>query len=171
MPPDTARPVRVCSQDDSRFGLLTVRRRRPTACGVPPVGVVPHVCEWGSVYGAVEPTTGERAFLARPSLHADLFPRFIDACAQAFPDSLTILRLENSGAHTAQHLRWPEHVRPLGLPPYGPELNPSERVWRDLKDDLAWLQCPDLEAQQVSVGNVLQTDEAPALQALTSYAD
>jgi hypothetical protein len=46
MPPDHARPVRVCSQDDSRFGLLTVRRRRLTAGGVPPVGAVPHVCAW-----------------------------------------------------------------------------------------------------------------------------
>jgi transposase len=55
-------------------------------------------------------------------------------------------------------------------PPYGPELNPIERVWRDLKDDLAWLQFPDLEAQQVDVGDLWQTYEAPTLQALTSYA-
>jgi transposase len=41
MPPDNARPVRVFSQDDSRFGLLTVRRQRLTACGVQLVGAVP----------------------------------------------------------------------------------------------------------------------------------
>jgi transposase len=46
-------------------------------------------------------------------------------------------------------------------PPYGPELNPIERVWRDLKDDLAWLQFPDLEAQQVDVGDLWQTYEGP----------
>jgi hypothetical protein len=52
------RPVRVFSQDESRFGLLTVRRRRLTARGVQPVGRVQHVFEWFYVYGAVEPTTG-----------------------------------------------------------------------------------------------------------------
>src|SRR5919106_1094915 len=53
------------------------------------------------------------------------------------------------------------HVRPLWLPPYGPELNPIERVWRDLKDDLAWLQFPNLEAPQVYVGDLLQTYKGP----------
>ena len=171
MPPDHARPVRVFRQDESRVGLLTVRRRRLTAAGVPPVGAVPHVFEGFDVDGAVEPTTGARVCLERPSLKADTCPIFIDAFAHACPDRLNSLRLENRGAHPAQCLRWPEQVRPLWLPPDGPELNPIERVWRDLKDDLAWLQCPDLDAQQVSVGDLWQTSEAPALQALTSDAD
>jgi hypothetical protein len=58
VPPANMRPVRVFSQDESRFGLLTVRRRRLTARGVQPVGRVQHVFEWFYVYGAVEPTTG-----------------------------------------------------------------------------------------------------------------
>ena len=55
IPPTNTRPVRVFSQDESRFGLLTVRRRRLTACGVQPVGPVQHVFEWFYVYGAVAP--------------------------------------------------------------------------------------------------------------------
>ncbi len=144
--------MRVLSQDESRFGLLTVRRRRLTACGVQPVGSIQHVFEWFAVDGAVAPTTGERFFLERPYLNADMFQIFIDALAHAFPESLNILLLDHSGAHTAQGLRWPENVRSVGLPPYGPELNPIERVWRDLKDDLAWCQFTDLNAQQDSVG-------------------
>jgi len=142
IPPDNARPVCVFSQDESRFGLLTVRRRRLTACGVQPVGTVQHVFEWSYVYGAVEPTMGARFFLELPYLNADAFQIFIDAFAHAFPDSLNILLLDNSGAHTAQRLQWPENVRYVGLPPYCPELNPIERLWRDLKDDLAWLHFP-----------------------------
>lgn len=63
IPPAHTRPACVFSQDDSRFGLLTSRRRRLTARGVQPVGAVQHVFEWGSVDGAVEPTTGARFFL------------------------------------------------------------------------------------------------------------
>ncbi len=162
--------MRVFSQDESRCGLLTVRRRRLTACGVQPVGLIQHVFEWCYVYGAVAPTTGERFFLELPYLHADMCPIFIEAFAQAFPDSLNILLLDNSGAHTAQGLRWPENVRYVWLPPYGPELSPIARVWRDVKDDVAWRQFPDLDAQQHEVGDLLCAYEATALPSLTGYA-
>jgi transposase len=169
IPPANTRPVRVCSQDESRLGLLTVRRRRLTARGVQPIGAIQHTFEWFYVYGAVAPATGERFFLELPSLNVDMFQLFVDAFAQAFPDSLNLLRLDNSGAHTAQRLRWPDNVRAVWLPPYCPELNPIERFWRDLKDDLAWQPFVDLEAQQLSVADLLQAYETPTLQALTGY--
>jgi transposase len=169
IPPENPRPVRVFSQDESRVGLLTVRRRRLTACGVQPVGSVQHVFEWFYVYGAVAPTTGEHFFLELPYLNAQTFQLFVDAFATAFPDSLNILLLDNSGAHTAQHLRWPEHVRCVWLPPYCPELNPIERVWRDLKDDIAWQQFTNIDAQQDHVGQLLRAYDAATLQSLTSY--
>jgi hypothetical protein len=45
-----------------------------------------------------------------------------------------------------------ENVRAGWLPPYCPELNSIERVWRDLKDDQAWQPFLDLDAPQVYVG-------------------
>jgi transposase len=169
IPPENTRPVRVFSQDESRVGLLTVRRRRLTACGVQPVGSVQHVFEWFYVYGAVAPTTGERFFLELPYLNASMFQLFVDAFAHAFPDSLNILLLDNSGAHTAQQIRWPDHVRCVWLPPYSPELNPIERVWRDLKDALAWQQFSHIDTQQDHVVRLLQAYDAATLQSLTSY--
>ncbi len=155
------------SQDESRFGLLTVRRRRLTACGVQPVGAVQHIFEWFYVYGAVEPTTGDRFFLELPYLNAESFQLFVDAFAEAFPDSLNLLLLDNSGAHTSQQLTLPANVRLVLLPPYCPELNPIERVWRDLKDALAWLQFPTLDAQQDYVATLLRGYAAVTLQSLT----
>ncbi len=127
--------MRVFSQDESRFGLLTIRRRRLTARGVQPVGTIQHVFQWFYVYGAVAPTTGEHFFLELPYLNAANFQIFVDAFAQAYPDSLNILVLDKSGAHTAHRLKLPDNVRLVFLPPYCPELNPIERLWRDLKDD------------------------------------
>jgi transposase len=111
------------------------------------VGPIQHTFEWFYIYGAVAPTTGERLFLELPYLNADSFQLFVDALAQAFPDSFNLLLLDNSGAHTAQRIRWPAHVQSVWLPPYGPELNPIERVWRDVKVDLAWQQFVDLVAR------------------------
>jgi transposase len=90
--------------------------------------------------------------------------------AQAFADSLNILLLDNSGAHTAQRLTIPANVRLVFFPPYCPELKPIERVWRDLKDDIAWQQFPNVEGQQDYVAQLLQAYDAPRLQSLTGYA-
>jgi hypothetical protein len=72
--------------------------------------------------------------------NAESFQLFVDAFAQAFVDSLNILPLNNSAAYTAQRLTLPANVRLVFLPPHCPELNPIERVWRALKDDIAWQQ-------------------------------
>lgn len=161
--------MRVFSQDESRFGLLTIRRRRLTARGVQPVGTIQHQFEWFYLYGAVAPNSGERFFLELPALNAEHFQRFVDAFAQAFPDSLNILVLDKSGAHTAKRLILPENVRLVFLPPYCPELNPIERVWRDLKDELAWEQFTDLDSQQETVAELIRSYDAPAIRSLTSY--
>jgi transposase len=124
---------------------------------------------WCYVYGAVEPTMGDRFFLELPYLNAEMFQRFVDRFAQAFPDSLNLLLLDNSGAHPVQRLTLPEHVRLVFLPPYCPELSPIERAWRDLKDALAWLQFPTLAGQQDHGAARLRAYEAATLQSLTGY--
>jgi hypothetical protein len=106
----------------------------------------------GDVQMGQQPS-GERFFLELLYLNAENFQLFVDAFAQASPDSLYLLLLDNSVAHTAQRIRWPEHVRYVGLPPYCPELNPIQRVWRDLKDYLAWQQFANLDVQQTYVGD------------------
>ena len=136
---------------------------------MPPVGSVQHGFEWLYIYGAVEPTTGDRFFLELPSLNTEGFQLFLNTFAEVFPDSLHLLLLDNSGAHTAQRLTLPANVRLVCLPPYCPELNPIERVWRDRKDALAWLHFSTLEAQQDYRATLLRAYEAATLQALTGY--
>jgi putative transposase len=136
---------------------------------VQPIGSVQHTFEWFSVYGAVEPTTGDRFFLELPYLNAEMFQLFVEALAQAFPASLHILLLDNSGAHTSPRLTLPETVRLLFLPPYCPELNPIERGWRDLKANMAWRPFADLHAQQEYLAYLLQAYEAATLQSLAGY--
>ncbi len=151
------------------MGLLTIRRRRLTARGVQPIGTIQHRFEWFYVYGAVAPTSGERFFLELPSLNSSTFQLFLDEFAQAFPASLNILVLDKSGGHTAKALVLPENVRFVFLPPASPELSPIERVWRDLKDDVAWKQFADVMTQQYYVADLLQAYDAASLQSLTAY--
>jgi hypothetical protein len=55
------------------------------------------------------------------------------------------------------------------LPPYGPELNPMARIWRDLKDALTWRSLPTLAVQHDDLAPLLRGSEAASLQALTGY--
>jgi hypothetical protein len=170
LPAENPRPVRVFSQDARRGGWLTVRRRRLTVRGIQPVGPVPHVFAGFYGYGAVAPTPGECCLLAWPSRDADTGPRFLDACAQAFPDSLTILLLDNRGAHAAQRLTSPANVRLVFFPPSGPERRPRARGWRDLTDALAWPHGLRVDAPQDAVGQWLWAYDPPTRPARTGYA-
>jgi transposase len=134
-PPGTL--VKVFAQDESRVGLLPIIRRRITACGVQPMATVTHTFQSCYLYGAVAPTTGESFFLELPALNGETFQLWLDEFAAAFPQTSNILVPDNGAFHKAQALHWPPNVAPVFLPPYRPELNPIERVWRDLKDRLA----------------------------------
>jgi transposase len=170
IPDTTTHPIKVFAQDESRFGLLTVRRRRLTARGVQPVGPIQHQFQSFYLYGAVAPSTGDNFFMEMPYLNSSLFQVFLDQFAAAYPDSLNLLVLDQSGAHTAKRLIVPSNVRLVFLPPYSPELNPIERVWRALKDQLAWLQFPDIETQQAYVSDLVCAYDNATLQSLTAYA-
>ena len=50
-------------QDESRFGLKTITRRRLTLRGVKPHSPVPWSFKSSYLYGRVEPLTGESCFL------------------------------------------------------------------------------------------------------------
>ena len=57
--------------------------------------------------------------------------RFISA--QVKPGCHVVLVLDQAGWHVSKALRVPDNVTLLHLPPYSPELNPTERLWAYLK--------------------------------------
>ena len=59
---------------------------------------------------------------------------------------------------------------PVFLPPYSPELNPIERLWRDLKDKLADCVANTLDQLSEAVSHILQGYSPAVLQSLTGYA-
>ena len=155
--------------DESRFGLQTIRRRRITARGTKPVGTVQQRFENSYLYGAVAPRSGDGYFLGLPKLTAELFQVFLEEFAQARPHTLNVLLVDNSRCHTAQALQIPPNVLLLFQPPYAPELNPAERVWEALKDELAWECFADLAALQARLVAIVQGWDAELLRSLTAY--
>lgn len=169
LPANTSRPVKVWAFDESRFGLQTIRRRRITARGVKPVGRYQHRFENFYLYGTVAPKCGDGFFVGLPKLDSDHVQFFLDSFAAARADTLNVLLLDNARSHTAKHLRIPENVILLFQPPYAPAVNPAERVWEDLKQDLAWECFDTLAALQDRIVDLVHAYDAATLQSLTSY--
>jgi DDE superfamily endonuclease len=163
-------PVKVFAQDETRLGLQPIRRRRITACGVQPVATVWQRFDNFYLFGAVEPTTGESFFLALPLLNSAMFQLWLDDFARTFAASFNILVLDNGALHTAKTLRWPSNVLAVPLPPYSPELNPIERLWRDLKDQLAIAVFTSLDELSDTVCRLIQHYSPATLKSLTSFA-
>jgi transposase len=162
-------PVKLWVMDETRLGLHTVRRRRITLRGVKPVGIHQQRFENLYVYGAIAPASGDSLFAIAKTMTSEKFQVFLNQFAEAHAETLNVLLLDNSGTHTAKTLEVPPNVVLLFQEPYAPELNPAERVWRALKDALAWERwwcLADLQDRLLElVGG--WTDEM--LQSLTSY--
>jgi transposase len=162
--------IKVFAQDETRLGLLPVVRRRITARGVQPIATVLHQFDNFYLYGAVEPTTGASFFLELPYLNRRAFQWWLDGFAAAFPESLNVLVLDNGAGHKAKAVRWPSNVVPVFLPPYSPELNPIERLWRDLKDKLADVPAQTIAELSDAMCAIIQHYSPATLQSLTSFA-
>jgi hypothetical protein len=117
----------VWAFDEGRFGLRVRLGKRWCPCGVRPPWVVHDRYEWLWLYAAVEPATGQALFLLLPRVTKEWFAGFLDAFAQAVGNERVGLVLDGSGAHRAD-IPWPEHVVPLPLPRYSPELNPASET-------------------------------------------
>ena len=160
---------RLWAQDESRCGLLPIVRRRITARGVQPL--VPSAYRFESLYlyGAVEPLTGKSFFLELPLLNTQGFQLFLDHFAATDPATFHLLLLDNGAFHKARALRLPSNVGLVFFPPYAPELNPIERLWRDLKDWLAPAQPTSLAQLSKLLCTRLTHYTPAALRSLTGF--
>jgi transposase len=92
-----------------------------------------HRFAWRYLVGFVHPASGRTLFHLATSVSIALFEVELAAFAQqvgASPTKQIVLVLDRaSWKPTSVHLRVPDHVHLLFLPPYSPELQPAEHLW------------------------------------------
>jgi putative transposase len=76
---------------------------------------------------------------------------FLDKLAEQYPDNLNIIQLDNGRFHHGSKLKIPDNVILIFQPPYSPELNPIERVWQHIKQELSWHIYDDLDGLKEKV--------------------
>jgi transposase len=161
--------VRYFVEDESRFGLKTLSGRKITVKGVKPIGEWIWRFQAFWIYGAVEPLSGESCFWQFSHVDTECYQQFLENFSATYPDTLNILQVDNGLFHKAKRLKIPENIILLFQPPHCPELNPIERVWEHLKQDLKWELFEDLEQLQIKVSQLLEGLNCELLASLTSY--
>jgi len=161
--------LRVLVQNESRLGLLTMLKRRITAKGIKPIQTVNPRYESYYLYGAVDPRTGEHLFLEMPNLDSACFEVFIEQLSITSPDDYNVVILANARFHKTCDLVIPDNVGLLFLPPYAPELNPIERLWQDIKKDVAFQLYPTLSALKHTVADSLKKLSTSHVASITRF--
>lgn len=120
-------------QDESRFGLFTRNGKSLTAKGVKPICKFQQVFKSMYLFGAYSPITGAHFEYEFTECNGDSFQIFLDEFSKEDEQEFKIILLDNGAFHKAQRLIIPKNIELLFIPPYSPELNPSEKIWWKMK--------------------------------------
>lgn len=161
--------VRYWCQDETRLGLKTIQRRRLTLKGIKPIGIVQWARKYFNLYGLVEPRTGESFFFEFNRLDTICFEKFLELFSSAYPEDFHIIQLDNGSFHSGIQLQVPDNIILLFQPEYTPQVNPIERLWEEIKEDLSWGLFDSLDDLRVTVGNILQGLSQKAIASLTGW--
>lgn len=128
------RQVELWFQDEARFGQQGSNSRLWADTGSRPSA--PRQTEYGFVYlfGAVCPATGQSNGWLMPRANTQTMQGQLDGLSRALaPHVHALLVLDGAGWHRSAALVIPGNLTLLHLPAYSPELNPAERLWRELR--------------------------------------
>ena len=127
--------VEIWFQDEMRFGEKTNVSRRWSLKASAPRQFKQLGFRNTHLYGALNPTSGERVGLVNPGCNTETMNIHLDLISQRIGRGRhALLILDQAGWHeSSKKLIVPKNITLLSLPPYSPELNPVERLWRWIK--------------------------------------
>ena len=163
------RTVNIYFQDESRFGLLTIPRRMLTIKGVKPLVTYQHKFKNFYLFGAFSPITGTQFTLELPKCNSDWFQLYLDEFSLQDPDEFKILFLDNGAFHKAKELEIPHNIQLVFIPPYSPELNPAEKLWRYFKDRIANEVFKTLDDLSLRLSQIIVDLKSETIKSIISY--
>ena len=132
-----------------------------TARGVKPIAPFLHRFDNLYLFGAFSPINGESLLLEMPQCNSGTFQLFLNQLSEKEPSEFKILILDNGSFHHAKCLVIPANIALIFLPPYNPELNPAEKMWRHFKDRVFMIAYQSLQALQDKISEIIsQTSPA-----------
>lgn len=86
------------------------------------------------LYGSYSPLDGDAVVCEISSVSCKAFEAYLNELSKHRPKQYKIVIIDNARFHTTTNIKVPENIKLINIPPYSPELNPSEQVWKYIKD-------------------------------------
>ncbi|MSS78602.1 IS630 family transposase [Anaerococcus sp. WCA-380-WT-2B] len=120
-------------QDEAGFGRIN----KPKYCWcnkkIRPQVPCHHIREYRYAYGAVEAITGENFFLVLPYCNTDCMNVFLEELSKDYKEDKILLVCDGATWHKSNGLKIPENIEIIHIPPYTPEMNPIEQIWKQIR--------------------------------------
>jgi len=99
-----------------------------------------------------------------------IIPCFSNALfSSKYPLDLHIIQVDKVGFYSSLNLSIPENVVLLFQPAYSPEVNPIERLWGYIKEQLKWLRFEQIEKLRAAVQKELKKLTLEVIASLTIW--
>ncbi len=126
--------IEVWFQDEARIGQQGTVCRVWAETGSRPRATKQTNYKWVYLFGAVCPGSGATHGWLMPYANTWVMNLYLhDFSKHLPPDVHALLVMDGAGWHNPKALEIPANVSILLLPPYSPELNPSELMWREMR--------------------------------------
>ena len=129
----TYNKVRLMYQDEAGFGRISKMSSCWAPQGIRPSIPSHYMREYRYCYGAVDAQTGDSFFLIAGGCNTEWTNEFLRQVSQAYPDDYMLLVMDNAIWHKSTTLEIPSNVELAFIPPYTPEMNPIEQVWKEIR--------------------------------------
>lgn len=121
------------------------------------------------LYCAVELLTGAILFEEFTHLDTVCFEKLLELFASEYLEDLHIIQVDNGGCHKSLNISIPENVILLFQPAYILEVNPIERRWGYVKEQLKWLRFDQIEKLRAAVQKELNKLRLEVIACLTGW--
>ena len=88
------------------------------------------------LYTAASPKTGDNFSLMIPNIDTLCMNVYLQEFSAWLGEKKVFLVIDGAGWHKATNLLIPHNIKIIYLPPYSLELNPIERLWQHIKDNV-----------------------------------
>jgi hypothetical protein len=124
----------VFFEDEARFGRINNVSRCWVPAGKRAIVKKQRIREHTYAFSAVCPLEGESYSLISPVCNTAAMNALLQGLSTAYADEEILLFADSAGWHQSKELDRPANIRLELLPPYSPELNPTEHLWDYIRE-------------------------------------
>ena len=159
----------VLFMDESRFGTHSNTGHGWFPCGKRTTVEISIGDENFYVYSAVSSTNGYNFNLIMPNVDSECMSSFLKELSLDNTGKKILLIADGASWHDSKTLEIPENIYIAKLPPYSPELNPTERYFQYMKEQIIknklWTTISELKNNTMSFLKDITNEQVASISA------